>query len=70
MKLVSSLVSDKTSGGKESTKLGYQMNQEGEWEYTGDSDKEPVDEDVVSKKRMKTSRSSPAVSQENNIAGR
>lgn len=44
-------------------KLGYSLNQEGEWEYTGDSDKEPVDEDVVSKKRMTTPKNPPVTSQ-------
>lgn len=43
--------------------LGYSLNQEGEWEYTGDSDKEPVDEDVVSKKRMTTPKNPPVTSQ-------
>jgi Ribbon-helix-helix domain len=33
-------------------KLGYRMNQEGQWYFPGDPDKEPKDADIVSKKRM------------------
>lgn len=50
-------------------KLGYALNPEGEWEYTGDSDKEPVDEDVVSKKRMTAPKNLPVTSQVPNIGG-
>lgn len=46
-------------------KLGYELNQEGKWEYTGDPDKEPVDEDVVTKKRMAKSKVSPSISRIN-----
>lgn len=45
-------------------KLGYKMNQEGNWEYTGDSDKDPMGEDVVSKKRMTTPKRPLTMSQE------
>src|SRR5699024_4289350 len=50
-------------------KLGYALNHEGKWEYTGDLDKEPVDEDVVSKKRMTTPKNLPVTSQVPNIGG-
>jgi len=51
-------------------KLGYELNQEGEWEYTGDSENEPLDEDVVSKKRMTTQKSPPTMSEEVNIVSK
>ena len=42
-------------------KLGYEVNQEGKWKYVGDSGVEPADEDVVSKKRLPTTkRSNPS----------
>lgn len=44
--------------------LGYEMNQEGKWEYMGNPDKEPVDEDVVSKKRMTTLKKTNKPSQD------
>jgi hypothetical protein len=49
-------------------KLGYALNQRGEWEYTGDPDKEPVDEDVVTKKRMATPKN-PLVTHQVNTGG-
>ena len=39
-------------------KLGFEVSKEGVWQYAGDPDKEPVDEDVVSKMRMTASKES------------
>lgn len=48
-------------------KLGYKPNQDGEWMYTGDADKEPVGEDVVSKGRMQGARGTSRITKETNI---
>lgn len=39
-------------------KLGYMINQDGKWYYSGESEVEPKEKDVVSKSRMVTSRNS------------
>ncbi|MFS0687812.1 ribbon-helix-helix domain-containing protein [Sporosarcina sp. 179-K 8C2 HS] len=48
-------------------RLGFK-EQEGKWGYTGDSDKEPKDIDVVSKKRMTTAKKISTVTRESNIS--
>ena len=37
-------------------KLGYEENDEGQWQYSGSPDTEPSDEDVTTKRRVKSKK--------------